>query len=112
MRSQKSNHGDKVKQQMWTKFFSQGRDVLLAACDEEILGKTFKTEELDFEVDEHFYKEELVEINQLNNLICKATIVNLVGEKVVKEAIQNNHINEQNLIYFEGVPHAQIVRMK
>jgi len=41
----------------------------------------------------------------------QATIANLVGERAVRCALANSFIEEANVIFIGGVPHAQMVRI-
>jgi len=41
----------------------------------------------------------------------QANIANLVGERAIKCALANSFIEEANVIFVEGVPHAQMVKM-
>ncbi len=73
---------------IYVKVYRVQGEVLLAACDEELLGKTFREGELKLEVKERFYKGELVEEDRLKELLDEATIANLTGERCVSKAIE------------------------
>ncbi len=83
-------------------------EVLLAACDRELLGKSFEEGELHIDVKESFYFEAFVSEETFLNSIKTATIANLVGEKVVSLAIKNGYVEENGVIRIDGVPHAQM----
>ena len=92
---------------MHVKIHEHGRDHLLAACDEELLGK-----KLDgFIVSERFYGGELVGEEDFEALLKECTIANLIGENVIKVAKKKGLVREDGVIMVSGVPHAQIVRM-
>ena len=96
---------------VWTKFYQQGRDTLLAACDEDCLGKREKFGEIDFEVSEAFYKGDLVELYNFKELLAQATIANLVGEESVNCAIKLGLVNRECILTIKGIPHAQMVKI-
>ncbi|WP_297520652.1 DUF424 domain-containing protein [Thermococcus sp.] len=96
---------------IYVKIYRVQGEVLLAACDEELLGKTFREGELKLEVKERFYKGELMEENELENLLEEATIANLTGERCVSKAIELGYVDENRVLYIEGVPHAQMARL-
>ncbi len=96
---------------IYVKIYRVQGEVLLAACDEELLGKTFREGELKLEVKERFYKGELMEENALENLLEEATIANLTGERCVSKAIELGYVDENRVLYIEGVPHAQMARL-
>jgi hypothetical protein len=92
------------------KHSSQGQ-VLVAACDTDILGKTFEDEELQIFVGEGFYGGETVGPDMLLKLMDVANIINLIGEKVVRLAVEQGLVDEDCIMNIGGVPHAQILRM-
>ncbi|MDK2869120.1 MAG: uncharacterized protein PWP39_355 [Pyrococcus sp.] len=96
---------------MYVKVYRIQGEVLVAACDEELLGKTFREGELKLEVKERFYKGELMDVEELGRLLEEATIANLTGEKVVKKAIELGYIDENRVLRIQGVPHAQMAKM-
>jgi len=88
-----------------------GRQVLLAVCDAEILGKTFQEKDLSFEVKEEFYKGVKTSVDEALSLVRQSTIVNLVGANVVQKAIEKGYVHPEAVITICGVQHAQIVKM-
>lgn len=96
---------------IWIKEYSTQGEILLAACDDDILGKTFCEGELQIVVSEKFYGGEKVTKEDFSSLLKNATIVNLVGDKVIKIALSLGLISEEGIIEIEGIPHAQIAKM-
>ena len=90
---------------------SSGRVV--AICDEDLYGKTLYDPErnLYFHVGEPFYGGEPVAIEQAIVEAMQAPILNIVGEKIVSEAIRRGVIHPEAVIRIAGVPHAQAVRL-
>lgn len=86
-------------------------EILLAACDRELLGKKFTHGELRIEVKKEFYHEVFVSRETFVNALRTATIVNLVGERVIRIAIEEGFVDEENVLWIGKVPHAQIVKM-
>ena len=92
---------------MYAKMHEENKDKLLAACDEELLGK-----DLDgFVVRKRFYGGKLVDAETLAKLLDGCTIANLVGERVINTAKKKNLICGHGILMISGVPHAQIIRM-
>lgn len=89
---------------------SQGQ-VLVAACDTDILGKTFEEGDLQINVGEGFYGGDKVGPDALTELMESASIVNLVGDKVVALAIEQGLVDPDCVMNIGGVPHAQILRL-
>ena len=88
-----------------------GRNVLLAICDAEILGKTLCEGKIVFHVKEDFYKGARVNVEEAISMIENSTIVNMVGKNVVKKAIQRGYVHPEAVLNIEGVPHAQIMKI-
>ncbi|MEM3562165.1 MAG: DUF424 family protein [Candidatus Jordarchaeaceae archaeon] len=86
-------------------------EIMVAVCDEEILGKTFREGKLKIEVKKEFYCGELVSIEEGIAAIKQGTIINIVGNNIVSQAIIEGLIPPQGIIKIEGVAHAQKVIM-
>ena len=97
--------------EVYVKIRRWGQQVLLAACDADVLGKTFQDSDLVFEVKEEFYKGFKTSIEEAVSLIEKSTIVNLVGTRIVKKAIERGYVHPEAVIEICGVLHAQIIKM-
>jgi hypothetical protein len=95
---------------VYVKTVIQGKDVVVAVCDVEVLGKTLEGGKVPFKVNEGFYKGTLGEIDEAIAAMKQATICNLVGKKIVDAAIECNMVHERAVIYFGDIPHAQIVK--
>ena len=88
-----------------------GRDVLLAICDSEVLGKTLREGKIVFQVKEEFYNGGRVTIEEAVDMIANSNIVNMVGKNCVEEAIAKGYVHPAAVLNIEGVPHAQIVKL-
>jgi hypothetical protein len=88
-----------------------GKCVLLAACDAELLGKTLREGKIVFQVSEQFYKGPRVSLEEAVNLMKQCSIVNLVGHKIVKKAVEDGLVHPEAVLTISGVPHAQIVKV-
>ena len=93
------------------KVYRQGRETLVAACDAEIVGKTFKSKELKITVSEGFYKGDSGDEDMLVNRLEMATVANLVGKKTIEVAIKHGFVDPACVLLIGEVPHAQMARM-
>ena len=93
------------------KIYRKGNDLLIGACDEDLIGKTLEEGKYFFEVRKEFYDGERVTPEVLKKFLEDATIANLVGEKTIKSAIEIGLIDPDCIIKIKGVPHAQMVQM-
>lgn len=93
------------------KVYTIGKEIMIAACDLDILGKTLKGDDFDFHVSKEFYDDIRGNEELLKKHLEKATIANLVGKKCVECGIEMGLIMKENVLYIEGVPHAQFALM-
>ena len=94
---------------VYVKVVRQGRDTLVAVCDADILGKTLEGGRVPFTVSERFYKGTLCDLAEALEAMGKASIVNMVGKRIVEAAMECNLVQEAGIIHIGDVPHAQIV---
>ena len=96
---------------IWIKKYATQKEVLLAACDDDLLGKTFEEGELQLFISESFYGGERVSQEDFEKQLETATVVNLVGKRVIGIASKLGMIAEDGIIVIDNVPHAQIAKM-
>ena len=94
----------------YIKLHRRGRDVVLAVCDEELLGKSFSDGRLKIHVKEEFYGGERVGIERVFEAMEEATIINAIGERVVSAITRGNEVLEEAVIRVCGIPHIQIIK--
>lgn len=97
--------------QVSVNIIKQGKHVLVAACDLNLLGKTLRFREIDFVVHKSFYGGYVVSIEEAVSLIRQGTSANIIGSTIVKAAIEEGLVHPQAVLDISGVPHAQIVRV-
>uniref|UniRef100_A0A7C2SD21 DUF424 domain-containing protein n=1 Tax=Archaeoglobus fulgidus TaxID=2234 RepID=A0A7C2SD21_ARCFL len=84
-------------------------EVLVAVCDSDIVGKTFREGDLKLEVKESFYGDEEVGEEEVKRALRNATIANITGSKAVNLAVKVGIIDKSKILYIDGCPHAQMV---
>lgn len=87
-----------------------GRNVILAICDCEILGRTLREGKIVFQIKEDFYKGGKVTVEEAMGMIENSTIVNMVGKNCVEKAIKKGYVHPEAVLRIEGIPHAQIIK--
>ncbi len=92
------------------KVYSQGRETLVAAADEDLLGKTFREGRFKIEVGK-FYEGDRVTPEDLLAHLRLATIGNFVGKETVEAAKLGGYVSDEGILWIGGVPHAQYVMM-
>ena len=93
------------------KIYKQGDELLIGACDAELIGKKFTDGKFQIDVSKEFYDGKRVDPETLKKFLRDATIANLVGKKTVKCAIDIGLIDPECIIKIKGIPHAQMVKM-
>ncbi len=93
------------------KVYSQGPEVLVAACDTDILGHTFRSKGLKLHVSEGFYKGDRGDEEMLVSRLQMCTIANLVGKRTLDIAIKHGFVDPKCVLDIGGVPHAQMARL-
>lgn len=94
---------------MFMKLYIHNSEVILAACDEDLVGKTFEQDGLKITVYESFYKGDSISCQVLVEQMRYATIMNLVGKEVVSIAISYGYISPNCVVNIGGVKYAQAV---
>ena len=94
---------------IYLKSYSVNKEILVAACDSELIGRTFCEGELHLHVNEDFFKGQPANENEVKKALEEATIANLVGKRSVTCGIDSGVVDENCVIMIGGVPHAQMV---
>ncbi|MCD6330607.1 MAG: DUF424 family protein [Thermoplasmata archaeon] len=105
--NQNTENSDSLANKIYIKVYTVQNEVLVAACDAELIGKTLKEGEIEFHVSKEFYADVLGDEELLKKHLVNATIANLVGHRAVKCGIEVGIIDKENVIKIAGIPHAQ-----
>ncbi len=84
-------------------------EVLVAVCDEEIVGMEFREGDLKIEIREEFYGKDRYEEEEVKRALKQATIANISGERAVKLAISIGIVDEDRVLRIGECWHAQMV---
>ncbi len=89
--------------------YERGNDVLLAACDKDLLGKKFEEEDIQLDVSKTFYGGDETEKDEICDKIKKSNIVNLVGKNIIDAVVEAGFGSEDDILWVDGVPHLQLI---
>lgn len=92
------------------KVYNQGKETLVAAADEDLLGKTFREGRFKIEVGKFYQGDRATEEELLAHLKL-ATIGNFVGRETIEAAKKGGYVSDDGILWIGGVPHAQYVIM-
>jgi uncharacterized protein len=88
-------------------------EVIVAACDEELVGRDLPvgSSGRTVKVSSQFYGERAVSDEELTWALQHATIVNLLGARVLSLARRLGLVAENGTGTLGGVPHAEVFSM-
>lgn len=87
-------------------------DLLLAASDEELIGRSVTNGEVEVHISEQFYGTEAADQGELRELLGRCTVANLMGERCVKLARELGFVDMSNVVKLDDVWHAQLAVMR
>lgn len=96
---------------MYMKQYETESQLIVAVCDKEIIGKKFKEGDLILKLEPSFYKGTDASESEIKEALSCATIANIAGEKAIACAVECGCIDPDTVIFIEGIPHAQMVRI-
>ncbi len=86
---------------------SQGK-VLVAVCDDDILGKVFEEKEAVLDLSAGFYQGKKVSEDHARQVLASSDNLNIVGEKSIALAIELGLIDNDHVRQIASIPYAQV----
>ena len=102
--------GPYMATEFYAKVYRLEGEMMVAACDRTLRGKTFEDGRLVLDVKKEFYGDEIFGREGISPLLKEATIANLVGEEIIAHAVKLGIVEMDHVLWVDGVPHAQMVR--
>lgn len=96
---------------MFMKKYDTDGKVIVAVCDRDIIGKKFKEGNLVLKLEESFYKGFEACENDIKEALACASIANIAGKRSIACAVGYGFIDQDTVIYVDGIPHAQMVQL-
>ena len=84
---------------------------MVACCDKELMGKTFRKGRLKLSLDTKFYGDSLSGLAEALVVLETADTLNLVGQEIVGAAIEKGLVHPDAVISIGGVPHVQVMKL-
>lgn len=91
------------------KVHKYGTNVVVALCDENLLGKELDAGGFKLVISSEFYGGERVPLNRLWEYLDGATVVNAFGDLVVSELVKRMPAVELAAVRIGGVLHVQLL---
>lgn len=83
--------------------------LILAICDDDLLGKTFIEGKKQLELSSNFYKGAKAEDADVVPLLTKAYAINAVGRAAVSVCIKAGLAETKNISKIKGIPFLQLI---
>ena len=96
---------------VYLKTYATDKGTMVACCDEELMGKTFREGRLRLSLESGFYGNMLFALGEALVHLDKADILNLVGRVVIDAAIERGIVHPEAVIFIAGIPHVQVMRL-
>jgi len=87
------------------------KGLLVACCDEDCIGQTFREGRLKLAPETRFYGSAVMEVAEALVMMIGADMLNLVGKRIVAVAIANGLVHPDAVIRIAGVPHVQVMKL-
>lgn len=78
----------------------------IACCDEELLNQSFREGNLKIEISNQFYGGKLMPLETAIEILKAASFFNIVGENIIKKAIDCNLLPREGVRLINGIPMA------
>ena len=78
----------------------------IACCDKELLNQVYKEGNLRIEISKRFFGGELLNLEDALLILKTASYFNIVGEKIINEAINYKLLSKEGISFINGIPMA------
>ena len=97
---------------MYLKKHYSDQILIVAVCDRDLIGRCFRENNLQIEVHRDFYGGEPATSDTIASALADANVANIVGGRSIRCAIASGFIDPKKIITIDGVPPAQMVRIR
>ncbi len=96
---------------VYARSYKTEKGTMVAACDADLLGQIFREGKLKLSLQTNFYGNALVDLLEALIMLDTADILNLVGQNIVRAAIDRGLVHPHAVISIAGVPHVQAMKL-
>jgi hypothetical protein len=86
--------------------------IMIDICDLDLIGTKLEQDGLVINLTREYYQQEVIEQQYAQELLQKCDIANLVGERIVKQALELKLANEVGVRRISGVPFLMIYKFQ
>ncbi len=86
--------------------------VMIDICDLDLVGRRLEQNGLVIDITREYYQQQVIELNSARELLQKCDIANLVGDRIVKQALEMKMAKEASIKKISGVPFLMIYKFR
>lgn len=86
--------------------------LMIDICDLDLVGCKLEQNGLVINITKEYYQQQVVEASQAGELLTKCAIANLVGKKIVGQALEMKLAKEASVKKISGVPFLMIFKFQ
>jgi hypothetical protein len=86
--------------------------TMINICDIELIGAKLEKDEFLIEITKEYFQQDIIEDSQARELLRSCSIANLVGQRIVKQAIELGLAKEMSIKRISGVPFLMIFKFQ
>jgi hypothetical protein len=86
--------------------------IMISICDLELVGLTVKDGDLVIHLSKEYFQEQVIEEQQAPELLKSCSIANLVGTRIVTQAIDLRLASEISVRYISGITFLMIYKFR
>lgn len=86
--------------------------TMINICDIDLIGTKLEQGDLVIDISKDYFQQEIIKEFQVEKLLRLCSIANLVGERIVKKAIDLRFAREQSIKRISGVPFLMIFKFQ
>lgn len=95
----------------YIKVHDAGYRKIIAVCDKNIIGKSFRKDNLVLNISEDFYKGEIKSIEETKTALTSGENLNIAGNEAINLCLDLGLINKENIKEIEGTQYAMILEL-
>ena len=86
--------------------------IMVDICDLDLIGCKLEQDDLVINLTPEYYQQQVIEQPHAKELLNKCAIANLVGERIVKQALELKLAKEVSIRRISGVPFLMIYKFQ
>lgn len=86
--------------------------VMIDICDLDLIGTKLEQDGLVVNLTQEYYQQQVIELGYAKELLDKCDIANLVGNRIVRHAIDMKMAKEISIKKISGVPFLMIYKFR